>query len=71
MVAQLIGSLVIPAWAFVTMFTVFYVLKLAGFLRVSPEEETLGLDVSEHGMRAYTGESLPSVPSPAATATSA
>lgn len=67
MVAQVIGSLVIPVWAFVTMFIVFYALKLAGFLRVSAEEETLGLDVSEHGMRAYTGESLPSVPSPAAT----
>ena len=49
------------------MFIVFAVLKAVGFLRVSAEEETLGLDVSEHGMRAYGGEASPTVPSPAAT----
>ncbi len=51
---QLIGSLVIPVWAFVTMFTLFAILRAVGFLRVSATEEELGLDVSEHGMRAYT-----------------
>jgi len=33
---------------------VFYALKAAGILRVSPEEEQRGLDISEHGMEAYT-----------------
>jgi Amt family ammonium transporter len=51
--AQIIGSLVIPLWAFVTMFTLFAILKAVGFLRVSEEEEQLGLDISEHGMQAY------------------
>lgn len=50
---QVIGSLVIPLWAFVTMFTLFAILKAVGFLRVSEEEEQLGLDISEHGMQAY------------------
>lgn len=51
---QVIGTASICAWAFVTMFAVFAVLKAAGMLRVSAEEESAGLDVSEHGMRAYT-----------------
>ena len=46
----------IPVWAFVTMFAVFWALKAMRILRVSAEEETAGLDVSEHGMRAYTSE---------------
>ena len=51
---QLIGTLSICAWAFVTMLVVFAVLKATGLLRVSSEEEAQGLDVSEHGMRAYS-----------------
>jgi Amt family ammonium transporter len=50
---QLIGSLAIAAWAFVTLFLVFFVLKKLGALRVSAEEETRGLDIGEHGMEAY------------------
>ena len=51
--AQLTGTLVICAWAFVTMFILFMVLKVVGLLRVSPDEEQAGLDISEHGMHAY------------------
>ena len=61
---QIIGSLVIPVWAFVTMFGVFFTLKLVGCLRVSPQEESVGLDISEHGMRAYTAENLVGTPAP-------
>ncbi|MCA9203082.1 MAG: ammonium transporter [Planctomycetales bacterium] len=50
---QLMSTAIIAVWAFVTMFGLFYVLKLVGVLRVSPEEEQAGLDVSEHGMHAY------------------
>ncbi|MEM9185276.1 MAG: ammonium transporter [Planctomycetota bacterium] len=50
---QLIGTVSICAWAFVTMLVLFAVLKVVGLLRVSPEEEQAGLDVSEHGMQAY------------------
>ncbi|HRW06717.1 MAG TPA: ammonium transporter, partial [Caldilineaceae bacterium] len=53
MIAQLTGSLVIPIWAFVTAFILFMILKSVGVLRVSPEEEMEGLDLSEHGVSAY------------------
>ena len=46
---QVLGSLVIPAWAFCTMFLLFMVLKKLGILRVSREHELAGLDLSEHG----------------------
>ncbi|MCA9077219.1 MAG: ammonium transporter [Planctomycetaceae bacterium] len=51
---QLKSTAIICAWAFVTMMVVFYVLKAIGMLRVSPEEEQRGLDITEHGMEAYT-----------------
>ncbi|MEN0109138.1 MAG: ammonium transporter [Planctomycetota bacterium] len=51
---QACGAFAICAWAFVTMFMLFWALKAAGLLRVSPEEEQQGLDISEHGMAAYT-----------------
>ncbi|MCB0027094.1 MAG: hypothetical protein KDE28_04245, partial [Anaerolineales bacterium] len=38
---------------FVTMFALFYGLKLAGILRVSEKEELEGLDVTEHGTVNY------------------
>ncbi len=50
---QLLGSLVIPLWAFGTMSVLFLALKAIGLLRVGPEEEQAGLDISEHGMHAY------------------
>ena len=46
---QILGSLIIPAWAFITMFLLFVILKKAGMLRVSREHELAGLDISEHG----------------------
>lgn len=52
-IAQLTGSLVIPIWAFVTALVLFMILKGIGILRVSPEEEMEGLDLSEHGHSAY------------------
>ncbi len=51
---QLIGTAAICAWAFVTMIVLFLILKAVGMLRVTAEEEQQGLDVSEHGMAAYT-----------------
>jgi Amt family ammonium transporter len=50
---QVIGSFAIIAWAVVTMVVVFGILKAIGQLRVSPKEEQEGLDIHEHGMRAY------------------
>lgn len=53
--AQIVGSLVIPLWAFVTAFILFSILKAVNLLRVSPEDEQIGLDMSEHGAGAYSG----------------
>ncbi|MCB0115971.1 MAG: ammonium transporter [Caldilineaceae bacterium] len=53
-VAQLVGSIAIPLWAFGMAFLLFSVLKATKMLRVSPEEEMEGLDISEHGARAYS-----------------
>ena len=54
-IAQIIGSIVIPIWAFFTMFLLFYALKSLNLLRVSEEEEIIGLDISEHQEEAYAG----------------
>ena len=55
MVAQIIGSVAIPIWAFVTMYILFSILKYSKMLRVTEEEELLGLDISEHKEEAYAG----------------
>ncbi len=54
-VVQFIGTAAIAGWSLVTMLVLFAVLKAVGMLRVAPEEEHEGLDVSEHGMHAYPG----------------
>ena len=51
--AQIIGSIAIPVWAFVTAYVLFMILKAAGILRVSEEEELEGLDITEHGTINY------------------
>jgi len=51
--AQIAGAVAIPLYAFVTMFILFSILKAVGILRVSEEEEMVGLDLSEHGQSAY------------------
>ena len=50
---QLVGALAIGAFGFVFSAIVFYALKAAVGVRVGLEEETIGLDISEHGMQAY------------------
>jgi len=55
---QLIGTASICIWAFVTMGIIFGIMKAVGMLRVSPEEETAGLDISEHGMHAYPSDAI-------------
>lgn len=57
---QAISTLIICAWAFFTMLVVFLALKAIGMLRVSPEEEQAGLDISEHGMHAYPSDAVAS-----------
>jgi len=52
-VTQFIGVVSIGAFAFVASAIVWYVLKMAGGLRVSKEEEMAGLDKIEVGVEAY------------------
>ena len=54
---QVIGSVSIAAFAFVSMFILFTILKSVKLLRVSREEEIQGLDIHEHGMPAYAVDS--------------
>ena len=49
---QIIGCVVIPLWAFATIFIVFVVLDLLHLLRVKPSKERAGLDLIEHGQQA-------------------
>lgn len=55
LMAQIIGSIAIPLWGFATMFVLFLILKAAGILRVSKDDEMKGLDISEHEEEAYHG----------------
>jgi len=50
---QLIGVVSVFVTVFVIAFILFYILKVTVGLRVSEEEESIGLDVSEHGSEAY------------------
>ncbi|MEZ5276004.1 MAG: ammonium transporter [Opitutaceae bacterium] len=52
-VSQLIGIVSIGVFTFICAFILFFILKVTVGIRVSPEEETGGLDVGEHGMEAY------------------
>ena len=52
-VSQLISMGVVLAWALATGFLMFLVLKVSMGVRLSPEEEEMGVDASEHGIVAY------------------
>ncbi|MGR7812396.1 ammonium transporter [Lacinutrix undariae] len=56
LISQLIGVLSYGAWAIVTAFIFFFILKKTMGLRVSEQEELQGLDISEHGALAYPGK---------------
>ncbi|PVM93610.1 ammonia channel protein [Caulobacter radicis] len=52
-VAQLKGVGLTIVWSAIASAIVFYVIKLVIGLRASPDSEEEGLDISEHGERAY------------------
>lgn len=52
-VSQLISMAVVLAWALVTGFILFVILKATMGVRLSEEEEEMGIDASEHGIIAY------------------
>ena len=53
LLVQLGGVLASFAFVFVASLLVFYIIKVTIGLRVSPEEELEGLDMSEHGIFGY------------------
>jgi Amt family ammonium transporter len=52
---QLTGIVTVGAWAAVISLILFFVIKATVGLRVTPKEEVVGLDLSEHKSEAYTG----------------
>ena len=56
LISQLIGALAYTFWTAVLAFVFFYILKISIGLRVTKEEEIEGLDIAEHGIRAYPGK---------------
>ena len=54
-VTQLIGILAIGAFTVVFSAIVWTILKVTLGIRVHQDDELLGLDISEHGMEAYSG----------------
>jgi len=57
--AQALGVGVAFACVFVVSYAVFFLIKKTIGLRVSPEEEDAGLDISEHGMYGYPEQFIP------------
>lgn len=55
LITQLIGIVSVFVWTAGTALILFGILKATIGLRVSEEEELVGLDLGEHGMEAYAG----------------
>ena len=56
---QILGFATVAAWTAVTITITFFAIKAIFGLRVSAEEETIGLDATEHGLTsAYAGFSI-------------
>ena len=56
--SQIVGIVAVGVFTFAFALIVFGVIKATMGLRVSPEEESEGLDVGEHGNVAYGSASL-------------
>jgi Amt family ammonium transporter len=52
---QLLGVVSVGAFVFAMALIGWFILKLVTGIRVSREEELMGLDIGEHGMEAYSG----------------
>ncbi|WP_254839841.1 ammonium transporter [Natronomonas marina] len=52
-IAQVVGVVIIGGWTLTMTALIWFVFKLAGQARVSPDHEQEGLDISEHGTNTY------------------
>ena len=59
--AQIVGVVAVLAWCLATGFILFYAIKAATGLRVSEDEEMVGLDYEEHGASAYPDFNVSSI----------
>jgi Amt family ammonium transporter len=57
--AQALGVAVAFGCVFTVSYAIFFLIKKTIGLRVSPEEEDAGLDISEHGMYGYPEQFIP------------
>jgi Amt family ammonium transporter len=58
LLAQTIGILAVAGWCLVAGGILFTAIRALNGLRVTREEETQGLDLHEHGTRAYPGDAV-------------
>jgi len=56
--ANVVGIIVIILWTCGLIGPFFYIFKLLGMLRISPEDELIGNDISKHGGAAYPQDAL-------------
>jgi Amt family ammonium transporter len=56
---QALGVVVVFAFVFTLSWITFWVIKKTYGMRVTPEEEDAGLDISEHGMYGYPEQFIP------------
>ena len=56
---QFVGLFAVAAWATVTMIITFVIIKKTIGLRASVEEETRGLDITEHGLASAYADFMP------------
>ncbi|HZO36393.1 MAG TPA: ammonium transporter [Solirubrobacteraceae bacterium] len=56
---QALGVVVVFGAVFIASWLVFWVIKKTYGMRVTPEEEDAGLDISEHGMYGYPEQFIP------------
>ena len=59
--AQFVGVIAVLGWCLVTGFILFYGIKAITGLRVTEEEEQVGLDFEEHGASAYPDFNVSSI----------
>lgn len=60
LITQLTGIVAVFGWTILTSLALFGTIKAVIGLRVSGEEEEVGLDIGEHGMEAYAGFAMKS-----------
>jgi Amt family ammonium transporter len=56
---QALGVVIVFGGVFVSSYVVFGIIKATYGMRVTPEEEDAGLDISEHGMYGYPEQFIP------------